>query len=461
MLQLKQLYRDEQRASLLLLGLLLLVLCVGGGASRASELGQVVVRFWAILSIIILCMMRKTWTVREVRLPLLTVAAIAFIAIVQLIPLPPAVWMSLPGRAPFEAAISSGEQPWRPINLTPDRGFNSLLSLSVPTAVLVILAGIPRSRPAMVVNLLMATTILTAFVGSLQLSGATFNNPFINETIGEAAGVFANRNHQALFLASALPLIASWACSREEARAFRARWLVAAGLMIWYLLLILATGSRAGMVLSALGLVAAGVLAWPAVLRAHTWSRRSLALVIALAVSILAAIVLLGVASDRALSLSRLVETSDGEMRTRSLPLLSNLITNYFPVGSGLGSFDPVFRIIEPRELLNPNYFNHAHNDALELVIETGALGVALISFLLFSWARLGMASWRCMRTGDPISPAGWYVLTLVLAAELVDYPARTPMVLALVAIGAWLSRPPAEAKSHAEEGDGKFALPV
>ncbi len=74
------------------------------------------------------------------------------------------------------------------------------------------------------------------------------------------------------------------------------------------------------------------------------------------------------------------------------------MIRTYFPVGSGLGGFDPLFRMHEPFELLKPTYFNHAHNDWLEIALDAGGAGIALLFGSILWW---GMASARAWRSAD------------------------------------------------------------
>ena len=61
----------------------------------------------------------------------------------------------------------------------------------------------------------------------------------------------------------------------------------------------------------------------------------------------------------------------------------------YFPFGSGLGSFDPVYRAVEPLTAVTASYFNHAHDDALELLVETGAFGMAVLAAFALWWTTL------------------------------------------------------------------------
>lgn len=430
--------RDEQAFSVLLMLVLLLASWVAGGASRANAPGQLVMRVTAISILIILSARRRTWTIDGVKMPLAIVAGAALIAMYQLVPLPPALWLSLPGHAPFAAAIPGNDQPWRPLNLTPDAGWNALLSLVVPLAMVAILAVLDRGWDMVVVRTLLATVVVAALVGSLQLSGVTFDNPFINETVGEAAGIFANRNHQALLLACGLPLAGVWAF-RQGRRLERERMAVALGLTVWFLFLVLLTGSRAGLVLAAAGLLAMGLLATPHLRRLRPrWVLPTLCGAVALSV---VAIVAIGLNSGKALSLQRMLASPDErDIRSTALPLLRELVTRFFPLGSGMGSFDPMFRIVEPKALLAPTYFNHAHNDALEVVIEGGLPAAALMGFVLFCWGRLLFAAWRDLRGGRGITFAGWAVLSLVLASSLVDYPMRTPTIMLVSVIALWLA---------------------
>jgi O-antigen ligase len=54
-----------------------------------------------------------------------------------------------------------------------------------------------------------------------------------------------------------------------------------------------------------------------------------------------------------------------------------------FPLfGSGLGTFEHVFKIYQPEGLTG--YYDHAHNDYLELLLEAGIFGVLIGGFFFF-----------------------------------------------------------------------------
>src|SRR5262249_15546254 len=68
----------------------------------------------------------------------------------------------------------------------------------------------------------------------------------------------------------------------------------------------------------------------------------------------------------------------------------------YMPVGSGLGTFVPVYAMFEKPEDTIPDVFaNHAHNDVLELWLNTGAVGLVLVSMFLVWLGFRSVAIWR------------------------------------------------------------------
>jgi O-antigen ligase len=431
-------------SAFLLLVTLLATLWLAGGASREDALGQLVVRSaaWIALGVAVVAGPRPKL---EGSLPvaLLILAALA-LPIVQLVPLPPVWWQSLPNRAALvDAARIAGEkQPWRPWSMAPGETWNALLSLVIPVAVLVLLlqSG-PRERRWLIAVLLVLVVAATIF-GLIQFSRFPLENMFINDTPGAVSANFANRNHTALFLAMGCLIAPVWALDGSGRQRMRA--LGAVGLMLIFSLTILATGSRAGILLGALALVIAPALVWPA-LRQLFDARYRWALPALLGSLLAVAMSLVVISSEvgRADSINRaLTMTVDQDMRSRALPTVMALIKAYFPVGSGLGGFDPIFRLNEPLDLLKPTYFNHAHNDYLEVALDAGLAGIALLTVALSWWAYASIKVWRatfgpelqCARLGSSI-------LLLIIIASLFDYPARTPMVMALATISAfWLS---------------------
>jgi O-antigen ligase len=174
------------------------------------------------------------------------------------------------------------------------------------------------------------------------------------------------------------------------------------------------------------------------------------------AVAIVAGTVVASIAADRAVAIRRLVDTDTGlDMRGRALPTVWAMIRDYFPAGAGLGSFDAVFRIHEPFALLKPTYFNHAHDDFLEIALDAGVAGVLLLCAAVAWWIVASVRAWRRpANTRDVLPRVGSVMLLLIIMASLFDYPARTPTVMALIVVAAaWLSEGAAR--------PGRSALPA
>lgn len=438
-----------------LLGILLTVLWVAGGASRGDVAGQVVVRTISWLLIVIAIIAGPLPRLKPVMPVVWLLALTIAICLIQLFPLPPGTWQMLPGRSLFIEAASAGGmlQPWRPLSIVPWATVNAASSLVVPAATLILVSALPdRERnwlPGVVLGLIVASMLL----GLLQVVRASFDNPFINDTPGQISGSFANRNHFALFMAFGCLLTPLWAFSAGSRLSWRMG--VALGILLLLVLTMLATGSRAGLLLGTLALGIGFLLMRTDMMRMLSpyprWAFSALSTAI---VAILIVVVLVSFSSDRAGSINRIVEgEASNDMRARGLPIVWSMLRAYFPAGSGFGGFDPMFRIHEPLSLLKYTYFNHAHNDLLEIVLDGGALGLMLL-ILGLSWTT--HATIRAFRgAGSGIRYAlpkvGGSMLFLVVVASLVDYPARSPMMMAMIVIaGIWLCVPITPARGSA-----------
>ncbi|WP_171009509.1 O-antigen ligase family protein [Sphingomonas sp. 2SG] len=434
--------RSRQRSSqgghlglpAILLAAFLIVLWLAGGASRADVLGQVLVRGAAWGLLILAALFSPRPQVREAGAVAYLVLAAVLLPTLQLVPLPPAIWESLSGRTVFMQAVE-GTQPWRPWSIVPGATWNALGSLIVPVAALVFVTTLRERERRWLPDMILALITVSTLVGLLQFSGVRFNNPFINEGVGAVNGTFANRNHFALFLTIGCILVPVWAFQGSRHRIRRIP--IALGLLLLFILVILASGSRAGL---GLGVFAVGLglaIVWKdmhQMLRgAPRWTLPAIILGIVTVISIF---VLVSVVAGRAQSITRVLSVDpSADMRSRALPTIMTMIETYFPWGSGFGGFDPIFRMHEPFNLLKLTFFNHAHNDFLEVVLEGGIFGAALLLGALIWW---GMASLRAIRSGDRLQRLGTGILLLVIIASGFDYPARTPLIMAICIIAAW-----------------------
>ena len=421
---------------LVLLCILLFALCVAGGASRAEAPGQFVVRGVAVAAIVLMIIFAKRPVLDGAKPVLYFILGALGLTLLQLIPLPPGIWQALPGRDLFANPVLAGGdvQPWRPWSIVPGATLNATSSLVIPLATLLLVSGLREREWRWLPGILLIAVSLSALTGIVQASSGLFN-PFINDVPGVISGSFANRNHFALFLAIGCLLIPAWMFL--EGHWSRWKTPVGAGLFLLFLMMILASGSRFGMMLGLLALLLGGVRLRRELRGRRRWIFPAIA---AAAVAMLALVVILGLASDRAVSIERVLGVEHGsDMRLLGLPTVLSMTQTYFPFGAGFGSFDPVYRIHEPLDLLNLNYYNHAHNDVLEILFEGGIFAGLLFLTGLVWWIRASLGAWRV--EGSQLGRLGAVILFFVIIASLFDYPARTPMIMATITIAAmWLS---------------------
>ncbi len=425
----------------------LVILWLAGGASRATVMGQVVVRLVAVAILFTLALFADRPAMERARPVWWLLIGVAAVALLQLIPLPPAVWQALPGRAMFTEATMGASQPWRPLSIVPGATINALVALLVPVTALYLAGNVSSEERRLLPGAILVMITASCLLGIMQFSGVGLNNPLINDSPGEVGSSFANRNHLALLLTLGCVLMPSWIFS--DGHRSHGRIMVGLGATLLFLLLILATGSRGGLLLGAIALGMSIVIARENIRRALRRAPRwAFPAVIAAVVGLIVGVVLVSVAADRAVSIQRVFAVDAGQdMRSRALPTVWKMTREYFPAGIGLGGFDPLFRIHEPLALLKSTYFNHAHNDVLELVLEAGLPGLLLLAAAFIWWGWATLRAWRDdsrQAELDPMLPRiGSAMLLLIAIASLFDYPARTPAMMALIVIAAlWLCKP-------------------
>lgn len=425
-----------------MLSIFLAVLWIAGGASRADVFGQVVVRSvaWIILAAVLVFGRPPRWSaISSVAIFLL---ASVIVVAMQLIPLPPDIWTALPGRELLaqSALVSDQPQPWRPISLSPDATVNALSSLIVPIVVVVLMGMQARESRWAVVTLVLVVIMAGCLLALLQFAGSNFDNPLINY-VGQVSGNFANRNHMALLAGIGCVLAPVWAYNESESPRWRA--LVAIGLLLFFVLIILATGSRAGFIFASVGTVL-GVLAVRTRLARQVRGvprKIWIPAAVASAATIIGGIIL-SIVLGRAASVDRASNLEVGEdLRGLALPTVLDMVEKYWPVGSGFGTYDPAYRISEPDALLSVSYINQAHNDVLGLVLDGGIFGAALLLAALVWIAINTVRAWRgAGGDSSQIARAGSAILVLIFLASIFDYPARTPMIMAIGMVAAvWL----------------------
>jgi O-antigen ligase len=424
-------------------GFLLLALLVGG-ATREEVIAPDIVGLvalpllgWAI------------WRLRDRRpdasetLPFAILAGCFLVGLIQLIPLPPALWTALPGRGPIVADLAAaGIAPgWAPISLKPQATVSALLALIPAAALFLSLRTLDQPGRRQLVLLILGVAVASAVIGGLQVVGGP-ESPlrFYAVTNPEpAVGFFSNRNHLAALFVCVVPFATLEAL---EAAARRPAGRVRIALMLSLILLAAAgvamTQSRAGALLLGLALLGGVAMAWRAGL-AKGRGRLILAggvLLLALA-AVVAPVVFAG-------TFDRFEGGLNGDLRLKAAQVAAGAAWTYAPFGAGLGSFVPVYMMHEIPASMQNTYINHAHDDWLELLVEAGLLAVAVMVAFVFWFGRLALRAWRRQRTsGGGGVRAASLVIGLLLAHSLVDYPLRSPAMMCVFALACGLMLAP------------------
>lgn len=429
----------------------LAIVALTGGSSRATSFGHVVTLGVATVAAAGWIAFAQPPVDRRLRLGFAFLGSCAALICVQLVPLPPAWWSTLPGREDYVSAAAATDtlQFWRPLSLAPDLTWNALFALTIPAALLIGLSRLSTRRRAKLMLPLAALIFVSGVLGLAQVSGGPASplRWYGGNPDPSAVGFLANRNHQALLLACALPILAALA-SMPDTRINRGaplRWgtLGVAGFIV---LMLPSTGSRAGLVLGGLAILLSTAIATPALKQTLLGMRRRgrqrfIAGAAAAFLAFIAVFVFMGrnVAFSRIASLDPLTD-----QRVRAFPVVMDITRTYFPWGTGVGAFEPVFRHFEPFALLKLTFFNQAHNDIVQLVLEGGAPAALLLVILLVWWVIATFRAWQAVPSAQALAArAGSAIILLCLVASLVDYPLRTSLMLAIFCVAAvWMLTP-------------------
>jgi hypothetical protein len=423
-------FLSSPRRQMLVLGIGLIVITVlFGGASRLDLVAPILPRIAAVLVIVWIC-----WTAVPVlgkvpRMVWWMWIAILALPVLHLIPLPWSIWTALPGRELSRDIYQAiGEQPWAPLSLTPSRTLNGLLALLPAFAAFLIGLRLDDRSRTIILHGIALLAIASGAIGLFQVAAGP-ESPLYFYAItnsDSSVGWFSNANHNALFLCAGIVLVFHWLAGQFRDRK-RTPWssiaMAAGGLAMLFLSLPL-TQSRAGVLLSLLAL-GGGISMLPSDKLGLTQRQYRFGLggVAALAILVIAALTLTRVfGSDGA---SGLFE--DG--RVRNVGDFLALGWNYFPFGSGLGSFDPVYRIFEDASAIQLNYLNNAHNEPAQLFIEAGIYGVILMLAFLVGFAVClfrHIAGGKTDSAQHRLERAALLIVALGLLHSLVDYPLRT-----------------------------------
>ncbi|PHR21891.1 MAG: hypothetical protein COA41_01950 [Sphingopyxis sp.] len=357
------------------------------------------------------------------------------VPLLQLIPVPPSIWQSFPGRelSNETRSIIGYSQNWYPISLDQlNTGFTFFVLFPGAAAFLGWLILKDEERKLVIISIAFMA-FLSIIIGLTQFaSSGAYLDLFDNSHRGNFQGFFANRNHAALMLCCVFVIslfLGRIVHFHQRDKQLLIRFF-AATLVLLCGLAILTTFSRAGLGLMVLALAMA-LLSNQIVRLRGRWMYIGI-----LFVAPITSLIILqsGVVSRLFDRFGMVSEDTRFEFWQRTL----EIARDYFPVGSGLGTFRPIFAHYEKLSDLRPTYVNHAHQDYLELLLETGALGIVILFTFLLAVTIAAMTIWRSRSENSvPYPYIGGIVVTLTLIHSLVDYPLRTQTIAVIFGLAA------------------------
>jgi O-antigen ligase len=439
------------------LAYLALVLVFGGASAAAYGPNLLLQLLGALLA---------GWTLWSMREPLFHTGlgrffiALAVLAAVQFVPLPPGLWQHLPGReSVFQGFLTLGvDPPWLTLSLSP---WHSLASFAwwIPALSLFLAMRAPGAPPTRhVIWTIAAVAGVSIVFGGLQAGAGSFYFYAITN-FGEGPGFFANSNHQGSFLLAALSLWGCWAIGEHRAQApggVKSRAdlpVVNSALALLLLAGVLVSGSLACLLLLAPVLAALALVYRPDF-------RLPLVLVLLAGIAVIAGVagfLLFGPAENDLLTKGAV----KGISRQDFLITGAQILKDFAPTGSGAGTFLELYRWYENPAEVSTTFVNHAHDDLLELLIETGVFGLACVVLFLGWFVPRAWKLWAGARR-QSIQLAASMVIGVELLHSLVDYPLRTAAMSSVMAIACVLLVRPADApvsrrgsRSRSRRSDG------
>ena len=376
---------------------LMLLLVLGGGGSPAP-LAELACQVIAALTLVCWVGLGGATANAGPRQITMVAGLIVAIAAAQLIPLPPSVWHALPGRdllADTLNLIDRGDA-WHPVSIAPQRSLEALLSLLPPLLAMLLVSSLSAIERLGLLKVIAGFALLSLAIGAGQV--ASGSSPRFHFYGGAEPGVLygfqANRNAQVdVLLIGLLAAAAAW---HDRARTSLGAAGMLAAIILLLLLGVILTRSRTGIALVPL------LFAWLALLQpwripAGSPVRKAPAfLVLGLVLAGLVTAVLQSRAFERVIARFNFA----GEYRPEIWRDTVFAIGQYWPLGSGIGTFTRAIGPAERLEVIDTALPNRAHNEFLELLLEAGLPGA--FAWLAAAW--LVLAALRLsLRKASPV----------------------------------------------------------
>ena len=424
-------------------GLLIAAVCFGGGGSGAGA-ANLVVQLAALAGLAFHKRSVLEFFRHAPRLSAIVVVVTLLLPLLQCIPLPPVVWQQLPGRdlAVQSLELVGRQDTWMPFSLNVRRTFIAFLALMPSLGMLVLTWRASDADRRFLLAILVCCGVVVIMLGAQQLAFGNRQFVLYAQGVGsqDLQGTFANRNTAGLFtdvvLCALIGLL--W---RPRLSVLHLLVGIVAGVLLGLGLFL--TRSRSSMTLVAIPAAMLAMYLWNSRQALLTHRSRLIALTVGVAVVGISAGLLM---HNARIQRSLLRFDSMQDARLAIWQDTQSSIARFWPVGSGIGTFDEVFQIDESLENLTPGRAARAHNEYLETTLESGILGPILVS----SWiVIIATAAWRGIRsaTDRGARVAALAVFILLAFQSILDYPLRSQTLLCVAGLmfGILIARTSAE----------------
>ena len=427
---------------------LLMCLALGGSVqgiwtNALLQLTGVAIIVWAVLSPAEAPLDRRGRQLLWVALAMLAVV------IIQLVPLPASLWPHLGGREEIAAdyRLLGMQVPALSLSITPYETLATIFRAIPPVAIFCAMIRARAYRGTWFALALITGTMAAILLGVLQVSSDPVTSQWYfypQSSRGQAVGFFANANHMGDLLVVTLPFLAALLLTARgrTAQQFSGIATAVAGAVLVVLVGIVLNRSGAAYVLALPVAIVSLVLVLGRRRRIGGW-----AVALAVVLTVVGGALVLGPAGDRLLGSSVSV-SSRAEMASNTV----RATKDFAPFGSGLGSFRAVYPLYESPDEIDRVVTTHAHNDYLELALETGLPGILIMLAFLIWWAVAASSVWRSSAS-SPYARAAVIASAAILFHSLVDFPLRTAALGAVFAmcLGLMCARPRTQKADESE----------
>jgi O-antigen ligase len=397
---------------------------------------------------------------QEKKMLLVSFGILLVLVMIYLVPLPAQVISSIRSSSENTVIRSSAiANTSQILAMSSPSAWQSLFCLFAPLAVLIFAIQLDRKQLQLVLPIMILIGTISGILGVMQLAGSPVGTLYFYRITnsGSAVGLFANRNHAAVFLACLFPMLAVFA-AKPGVSNYKKKITQSAAIMISIILvpIILVTGSRSGILCAIIGIIGGVFLFNSYAYSQHrkiTYKWR--VTILGLLGCLLMVCVTLFFA--RAEAVDRFFD-ADGltDARVDFWASSMGLFQQYFPFGFGPGSFAPAFQQQEQVTMLNATYLNRMHNDWIETGLSFGAVGILLMLVALMYYSRRSFQLWVQMDGTSSTVTFGRMasvIFAILAVASISDYPLRTPAIASFAVLTlVWFADVPINAKPRERE---------